>query len=103
MASQFFVERVWRYGRRCGLYEAEAFQITEQVKKTSNERLSLSDLLEKRLFVNLIDIYRDWALEHKTVEWFFFLWSIFSFRSINDVKAKRLTSLFQNKNLLGTL
>ena len=72
MASQFFVVRVWRYGRRCGLCEAEAFQITEQVKKTSNERLSLSDLLEKRLFVNLIDIYRDWALEHKTVESFFF-------------------------------
>ena len=35
MASQFFVGRVRRYGRRCGLCETEAFQITEQVKKTS--------------------------------------------------------------------
>ena len=76
----------------------------EQVNKTSNERLCFSDLVEKILSIKLLDIGCDWALEKVIVEYFFFFSSdIFSFRSINNVKAKILSLLLSNKILLRTL
>ena len=75
----------------------------EQVNKTSNERLCFSDLVEKILSIKLLDIGCDWALEKVIVEYFFFSSDIFSFRSINNVKAKILSLLLSNKILLRTL
>ena len=49
----------------------------EQVNKTSNERLCFSDLVEKILFIKLLDIGCDWALEKVIVESFFFFHQTF--------------------------
>lgn len=64
MARQFFVRWVCRYG----LPVTKVFQMTDQVMKTSNERLWVSDLVEKRRFIKLLDIEHDWALENMIVE-----------------------------------
>lgn len=62
MARQFFVRRVCKY---C-LSAIDAFTMVEQVKKVndSNEKLWVSDLVEPKLFIKLMDIECDWAIEN---------------------------------------
>ena len=68
MAMQFFVRCVCRYGRRHGFSETMAFQMIEQVNKTSNESLWVSDLVEEILFIKFLNVVCDWALENVIVE-----------------------------------
>ena len=62
MARQFFVRRVCRYG----LSAIDAFTMIKQVKNVSgnNEKLWVSDLVELKLYIKLMDLDRDWAIEN---------------------------------------
>ena len=62
MARQFFVRRVCRYG----LSAIDAFTMIKQVKNFSgdNEKLWVSDLVEPKLYIKLMDLDRDWAIEN---------------------------------------
>lgn len=64
MAKQFFVRCICRYG----LPATEAFKMIDQVKTVSNERLWVSDLVEKKLFTKLLDIDCDWVLKNMIVQ-----------------------------------
>ena len=64
MAGQFFVRRVCKYG----LPATKAFEMIEQVKIDSNERMWVSVLVGKKLFIKLLDIDQNWVLESMIVE-----------------------------------
>ena len=64
MAGQFFVRRVCKYG----LPVTKAFEMIEQVKIDSNERMWVSVLVGKKLFIKLLDIDQNWVLESMIVE-----------------------------------
>ena len=64
MAKQFFVRYVCRYN----LPATEVFKVIDQVKKVVNERLWVSDLVGKKLFIKFSDIVRDWALQNMIVK-----------------------------------
>ena len=60
MTRQFFVKCVCRYD----LPATKAFKMIEQVKITGSERLCAPDLVEKKLFIKLLDIDCDWTVEN---------------------------------------
>ena len=66
MARQFFVKHVCKYG----LSAIGAFTTVEEVEKVSsnNEKLWVSDLVEPKLFIKLMDIDRDWVIENMNDE-----------------------------------
>lgn len=49
-----------------GLFAINAFTMVEQVKNVSgnNKKLWVSDLLEPKLYIKLMDLNRDWATEN---------------------------------------
>ena len=53
---------VCMYGR----FAIDAFTMVEQVKNVSgnNKKLWVSDLLEPKLYIKLMDLNRDWATEN---------------------------------------
>ena len=62
MARQFFIRHVCKYG----LSATDAFTMVEQGKEVSsnNENLWVSDLVEPKLYIKIMNIDRDWAIEY---------------------------------------
>ena len=62
MARQFFDRRVCRYG----LSAIDAFTMVKQVKNVSgnNEKLWLSDLVEPKLYIKLMNLDPDRAIQN---------------------------------------
>ena len=64
MAMQFFVRCVCKFG----LPTTRAIKMIEQVKIVNNERMWVLDLVGKKLFIKLLDIDQNCALENMIVE-----------------------------------
>ena len=62
MARKFFIRHVCKYD----LSAIDAFTMVEQCKKVSsnNENLWVSDLVEPKLCIKIMNIDRDWVIEY---------------------------------------